>query len=123
MGSDSKSEGKRVDLAPIYELAGGDSFFVMALLGKMVKNLPESFGLMRTHLANKDYKELKAATHKAKGTFAYLGLEDIRAKYKEVEVDAMEGQNLDQLPDKVDNIIALGNEILDELKEELAKIS
>jgi len=111
-----------IDLGPLQEIAGGDNMFVAALLGKMVKQLPLSFADMEKTCAEEDWNGLKSAAHKAKSTFAYLGLEDMKGQLRDIEHNAMDGVNLDQLPGQVETSLELGNRILAKLKEELMKL-
>ncbi len=111
-----------IDLTPLREIAGDDDMFVAALLGKMVKQLPISFADMERTSREEDWPGLKAAAHKAKSTFAYLGLEDMRGKLKDIEHNAMDGVDLDKLPEMVESALELGNRILVKLKEELMKL-
>ncbi len=111
-----------IDLSPLREIAGDDDMFVAALLGKMVKQLPISFADMERTSGEEDWPGLKAAAHKAKSTFAYLGLEDMRGRLKDIENNAYDLVNLDQTPKMVEEALELGNRILVKLKEELMKL-
>ena len=115
-------EKAAIDLSNLYAIAGGDDTFVMALLSKMCKALPEAFTNMTNFCNAQDWPALKSAAHKAKSTFAYLSLDDMKNRLKEIEHDAMEGKDLDQLPGKVGAAVTNGNEILAELKAALAKL-
>lgn len=118
----SDQEGTGIDLSNLYAIAGGDDMFVMALLGKMVKQLPVSFEDMDRTCSEEDWQGLKSAAHKAKSTFAYLGLEDMKNRLKDIEHNAMDGTNLGGLPNQVEEALVVGNEILGKLKLELSKL-
>ena len=119
----SEKEGEiEIDLSNLFEIAGGDNMFVAALLGKMVKQLPISFADMERTCAEKDWPGLKSSAHKAKGTFAYLGLEDMRGRLRDIEHNAYEEVNLDEVPKQVEEALALGNEVLGQLNIELSKL-
>jgi hypothetical protein len=115
-------EEKAVDLSNLYAIAGGDDTFVMALLSKMCKALPEAFTNMTNFCAAQDWPALKSAAHKAKSTFAYLSLDDMKDRLKDIEHDAMEGRDLELLPRKVEESVQIGNAILVQLKAELVKL-
>ncbi len=115
-------EKATVDLSNLYAIAGGDDTFVMALLSKMCKALPEAFVNMDNFCVAQDWPALKSAAHKAKSTFAYLSLDDMKNQLRDIEHDAMEGRDLDLLPAKVAAAIKGGNLILDQLKAALAKL-
>ena len=120
--SDQPQQPIEIDLSPLEEIAGGDNMFVMALLGKMSKALPVAFTNMRTAMDEQDYETLRAASHKAKSTFAYLGLDEMKGMLKDIETDSRERTHLEALPDKVTESIALGERILAALKMEMAKL-
>ena len=111
-----------IDLSPLREIAGDDDMFVAAILGKMVKQLPISFADMDRTCKAAEWPELKAAAHKAKSTFAYLGLDDMKGRLKDIEHNAWDGVDLDKLPEMVETALELGNRILVKLKEELMKL-
>lgn len=112
----------KIDLSNLFAIANGDNMFVAALLGKMVKSLPESFDNMEQAVAAQDWPGLKAAAHKAKSTFAYLALEDMRNRLKDIEHNAMDEVNLDQLPGQVEEAVSRGQVIVDKLRAELAQL-
>jgi hypothetical protein len=111
-----------IDLSNLYAIADGDPAFVMALLSKMVKALPEAFINMDNFCKTEDWPALKSAAHKAKSTFAYLSLDDMRDRLKDIEHSSMELKDLDQMPTKVAEAITVGQGILAILKSELAKL-
>ena len=115
-------EQGNVDLSNLYAIAGGDEMFVMALLSKMCKALPEAFTNMDNFCAAQDWPALKSAAHKAKSTFAYLSLDDMKNRLRDIEHAAMELKDLDQLPTMVADAIAIGQGILVHLKAALAKL-
>lgn len=112
-----------VDFASLRTLAGDDDAFVMALLMKMCSALPLAFTSMQAHTDAQDWGALRAAAHKAKSTFAYLSLDDMRNRFKEIEHHASDATNLDSLPQAVEEAIAIGNKILVALNAELQRMS
>lgn len=114
-------EKATLDLSNLYAIAGGDEMFVMALLSKMCKALPDAFANLQSHCDGQDWAGLKATAHKAKSTFAYLGIEDMRDRLRDIEHSSMEGQSLERLPRMVAEAIAIGRDILAQLQAELAK--
>jgi hypothetical protein len=112
-----------VDFSNLRAIAGDDDSFVMALLMKMCKALPLAFTSMEQYVQAQEWPALKSAAHKAKSTFAYLSLDDMRDRLKAIEHQSMEGVDLDQLPRQVDEAVALGRRILAVLEAELARLS
>ncbi len=118
----SKEDKAAIDLSNLYAIADGDETFVMALLSKMCKALPLAFTNMNDFCESKDWPALKSAAHKAKSTFAYLSLNDMRDRLKNIEHGAMEGHDLDKMPQMVKEAIEIGNGVLAELQAALAKL-
>ncbi len=118
----SSEEQAPVDLSNLYAIASGDETFVMALLSKMCKALPEAFTNMDNFCKAEDWGALRAAAHKAKSTFAYLSLDDMKNRLKVIEHDAQELQDLDSMPQKVADAIVVGKEVLVHLQAALAKL-
>lgn len=111
---------QHLDFGRLKEIAGGDDTFLTMLLMKIVKALPQAFANMEAQVAAQNWLELKAAAHKAKSTFAYLDLTEMRARLQQIEHDAMEGKDLDQLPSKVEDAVRDGRVLLAELEAALA---
>lgn len=111
-----------IDLSNLYAIADGDKSFVAMLLMKMCAALPEAYTNMETSVAAQDWPTLKSAAHKAKSTFAYLGLDEMKDKLKDIEHHCMDGTNLDDLPRQVEEAVALGRRILAGLEKELAAL-
>jgi len=122
-----------IDLGPLKELAGGDESFVAMLLLKMTMALPESYGIMEQAVGDSDWETLRASSHKAKSTFAYLSLDEMKNKLRDIEHDARElldqqneGQEVTdtkELPARVADALVLGRKILAQLEAEHAKLS
>lgn len=112
----------RVNMDKLLEVAGGDTMFVGMLLGQMTNTLPEAFANLKKHLEAQDWPQLKAAAHKTKSTFAYLGLEDMRELFKQIEYSARDEEGLDELPGKINKAVTEGEEIVVELKEIIANL-
>lgn len=111
-----------IDLSNLFAIAGGDNMFVVALLGKMCKALPEAYTNMENFVAAKDWSGLKSAAHKAKSTFAYLSLDDMKNRLKDIEHNAMDGTNLDDLPRQVEEACTIGRQVLAQLQAKLAEL-
>lgn len=112
-----------VDFSNLRAIAGDDDSFVVALLMKMCKALPLAFTNMAQYVQAQDWPALKSAAHKAKSTFAYLSLDDMRDRLKAIEHQSMEGLQLESLPRQVEEAITLGQRILRVLEVELARLS
>jgi HPt (histidine-containing phosphotransfer) domain-containing protein len=112
-----------IDLSNLYAIAGGDDSFVSILLMKMCSALPVAYTNMENAVAGQDWPALKSAAHKAKSTFAYLGLDDMKNRLKDIEHNAMEGEGLDDLPQMTTDAIVLGKKILKGLEAKLAELS
>jgi HPt (histidine-containing phosphotransfer) domain-containing protein len=117
----SEEQGS-IDLSNLYAIAGDDEMFVMALLSKMCKALPEAFSNMDKFCSAQDWPGLKSTAHKAKSTFAYLSLDDMKNRLKEIEQLSMEQRDLDRLPTMVTEANAIGQKILVQLQAALAKL-
>jgi HPt (histidine-containing phosphotransfer) domain-containing protein len=77
---------------------------------------------MENFSAEGDWAGLKSAAHKAKSTFAYLSLDDMKNRLRDIEHAAMEGHDLARLPTMVAEANVLGREILVQLQAALEKL-
>jgi Hpt domain len=117
----SQEQGS-IDLSNLYAIAGNDEMFVMALLSKMCKALPEAFTNMDKFCSDQDWPGLKSTAHKAKSTFAYLSLDDMKNRLRDIEHLSTEQRDLDRLPTMVAEANAIGKGILVQLQAALNKL-
>jgi hypothetical protein len=118
------SESQYIHLENLNSITGGDPAFTLALLTKMQANIPVSFDVMEKAVVDKNWLELKAASHKSKSTFAYLDIQKLRTMLQDIEHCAMEGEKMEELPGMVAEALTLGRIVLGELNtviEELKK--
>ncbi len=112
-----------LDLSQLAESVGGDMSFVALLLMKMMANLPASITEMEEGLAGEDWERLRSAVHKVKNTLAYLGLEELKVKYKDIENDIREDKDLDTMPSRVGEAVEQARKVLELVQAEHAKIA
>ena len=111
-----------VDFSNLHAIAGGDMTFVAGLLMRMQKSLPEAFEGMEKSHSEQDWPQLKAVAHKAKSTFAYLGLDNLRDLLKDIEYAAADESNLESVPNWIEEATIKGKDVLEAINAEIARI-
>lgn len=110
------------DLSMLMNASGGQSAFVIGVVGKLIDRLPESIAELRSHAAEQNWDQVRAVAHKNKSSSAYTGSETLRDMFKELEFMAREESDLDQIPSRIDSLEAFVERVLKELKESLANL-
>lgn len=110
---------KHTDLTYLKEISNGSDTFITEMLTIYLKEMPDALSRIEMHLQNKDWKLLHAVLHKIKPSISFVGLKEIEGILREAEEYAATETNLDKLPDMIVKIIAISNEAMKELREEL----
>ena len=111
------------DLTLIYERANGDMQFLKEIIECYVIEMPVYIHEMDEYLAAKDFVEISKQAHKMKAPIALMGALSLKELYAEIELDAKQQKNMDELAKQ----IAIAKEqcliTVVELSEELKKLN
>src|SRR6185312_7853032 len=113
---------KHTDLAYLREIANGSNVFIEQMLNLFIEQVPHSLMRIDTALHNKDWQTVRATVHKIKPSTSFTGLHEIKDIIPQLEKDAAEHSNLEDIPAMVAKIKKVCNEAIPELKEELEKL-
>ena len=119
----SNGNERLTNLDFLHEISDGNMDFFKEFIQTFLDNAPESLDGMKQGLDNQDWDTVKKAAHKIRPSFNYLGLKDLEQIAKQVEKNAVEGTNLNEMPDMIDKIISTCNQAIDELQNDLRSMA
>ncbi|MCL4113177.1 UNVERIFIED_CONTAM: hypothetical protein GTU68_051194 [Idotea baltica] len=112
---------KFINLDNLRELSGGDPVFMSAILGKIVARMPNSLKELSDLLSKGEYEALKSAAHSLKSSSGYAGCEDLKDRLQKIEFLAGSGNELQRIPDLLQEAQEIGEEVIKELHIVLEK--
>lgn len=110
---------KIFDLERVRAIALGDEDFVKVLLGAYIEGLNESLKKMEIAIIDGDPKILATEAHKLKPTFGTLNNTEMEKVAFEIEVKAKNGESIDVLKPKFEELKNFIPVLVEHLEEEL----
>lgn len=108
---------EKIDLTYLETLADGSTELIVELMEIFIDQVPEFIEEMNTYYLNKDWEALSAIAHKSKSSIDIVGLKDLQAKLKQLELDAKEGLNEEAYRGIIDEFISTCNNAIIDAKE------
>ena len=125
---EKKEEPKKIcayATGPLYSLekveqeAFGNASFVQKMIKLYIKVIPKSVDELVEHSNNKNWKRVNSVAHKLKPSFDLLSVTAITNTIREIESNAKEEKNLDQIHTKVKQVEMVVKMLIPKLEEEL----
>src|ERR1019366_978025 len=105
------------DLTYLRQVSNGDNDFIKEMIEVYMQQTPEAINNLEKHLKNKDWKMLRAVTHKMKPSFSFFGLKDLYDIADSMEEYSAKEIHLELLPDMIDKVKLTCNKAMVELEE------
>jgi HPt (histidine-containing phosphotransfer) domain-containing protein len=93
------------DLTYLESMTMGSNELVIEMIKIFIDQLPEFTEGLVEHLKNKDYTALGALAHKAKSSVAVMGMNQLAADLKTLEICAKAGTDPESYPTLVDRFL------------------
>ncbi|MEM6345185.1 MAG: Hpt domain-containing protein [Bacteroidota bacterium] len=117
------SENKLVlDFDQLKMLSGDDDEFMIEILEMIADQSPDIIEKMDNLYENADFQNLGATAHLYKSTVTILGNEPMNALLKDIENTARDDQDAQALLPLMESFRSNCNDILAQVKEQLAKL-
>lgn len=107
-----------VDLEYINELSDSDPDFLKEIIGTFLRAAPESLDKLIDALESLDLHAIQFYAHKIKGTFNFLGTNQLSETFDKIELYCGEKTNIDNIRDLMVHV----NELYLKMKAELEDI-
>lgn len=105
------------DLTYLKNMSGGSSDIIKEMISIFVEQTQEYITDMQRLLDEKNYIALGKLAHKAKSSVAIMGMNDLAADLKTLELKSKDAQDVQTYPDIVNKFIMLSKQAIDELNE------
>jgi len=100
-----------------------DNEFIKDFIVLFMENMPDSIAKLKEAIGSKDWHTISQIAHKIKPSFSYLGMKDMHALSLEIETNAKQGVNLDEIPESVNKVIETSLRAIKELEFELTTLN
>ena len=97
-------EEKLYDLAQLSEVAAGSQEFIDKMVDMFLDMTPGLVERVENGVLANDWDETKAAAHKMKPSIDMMGISSLHGLIREIENDAKNRENLDEIPIKVNDL-------------------
>jgi HPt (histidine-containing phosphotransfer) domain-containing protein len=98
-------------------MSGGDSTFIKEMVELFREQVGEYASMMPDLLSKKKYLDLSKLAHKAKSSVAVMGMRDVAALLKELEILASEGKEVERYASMVGEFIEKSHAAVVELEK------
>jgi len=109
---------KHIDLTYLKELSNGSNEFIIQMITIFLKETPLAIENIEKYLNTSNWDALKAAVHKVKPSFSFMGIKELEGIVNSVEKYSETKTNLDQIPEMVSKIKTVLNAAIQELEIE-----
>ncbi|MBA3285534.1 MAG: Hpt domain-containing protein, partial [Nitrosopumilus sp.] len=109
---------KYTDLSYLKQLAKGSNEFIKQMLSIFIDQTPPAIESLEENFNKKDWVALRAAAHKMKPSFSFVGIKELEPVIKEIEECAEKESELDSLPEKISKIRQISIKAIVELEKE-----
>lgn len=113
-----------LDLSYLRDMSGDSAEFMIEMIDMFKLQTPLYITDLEQAIQAKDWEKTAGYAHKIKPTLSYVGREDARGYLQQMENNAREQKDLDQMPEaykKLNDFVQILYRQLDEAKAELEK--
>jgi len=103
-------------------MAGGNHEIIKEMIHIFIDQAQEYTRDMKKFLDEKDYLSLGKLAHKSKSSVAIMGMNDLAAELKILELLAKESKEIEKYPSMVDNFVKQCEAAITELHESDSKL-
>ncbi|MBT8220731.1 MAG: Hpt domain-containing protein [Bacteroidia bacterium] len=97
-------------------MTDGDASMKKMMLDILFEELPVDLDWLSKYHNEKDWTNLKSVCHKLKSTLSFIGNDAMTIANMQIESNAMQVQNLDEIPDLIEKLFHWYPIVLKELK-------
>jgi len=106
-----------LDLSYLKDMCGDSPEFIIEMIDIFKVQTPEYIAELQQAVNEQDWTKVAASAHKIKPTFVYVGREDAKEFMQQIENDARDRNNVDQLPAACAEVVAFTEILYKQLDE------
>ncbi len=107
------------DLTYLKNMSGGSSDIIKEMVNIFIEQTKEYIVDMQRLLNEKDYLALGKLAHKAKSSVAIMGMNDLAADLKSLELLSKDSKDVETYPQIVEKFVTLSKQAIAELAEHI----
>ena|ERR1041385_252489 len=115
-------ENKISNLDQLQSLTGGSSQLIKKFIDAFLQTAPQKLKELEQNIKEKNTTGIKAVAHASKAQFAYMGMQEIKAKFERIEHLAVESK-LGEIEKIYSEIVAQAHQGISELENVLKNLS
>ena len=109
---------KHIDLDYLKQISNGSNEFIYQMISVFIDEVPGEISNLEQHLANKDWKALRATAHKMKPSYSFMGVKELEEMVNAVEEFSDTESRQGELAGLIRSIHATTDEVIAELDQE-----
>lgn len=121
---DQKKNEEPLNLSYLRDMSGDSADFMIEMLDAFQKQTPIYMADLQNAIEAENWKATSECAHKMKPTFYYVGREDARDHMQEIERNARELKDIENIPtafEEAKSFVKILYKQLDDAREELKK--
>jgi len=118
----SETTEKSINLTFLNSMTGGNKEKIAKYINLFLQHAPGLVTQMDTNLQNSDWSGLKTTSHTLKSQFSYMGAAEAQSLALQIEKNAGEQINLEQVASQVEQVKTIFQKACAELQAELTKL-
>jgi len=117
------AKDKNIDLSYLKQLSNGSSEFINQMITIFLEQTPKAIQTMEQAVEKGDWMALRAAAHKMKPSFGFMGIKSLKELIVQLEAEAEKGSNPEGMKDKIATIKTVCEQAIQELEVEQKTLS
>ncbi len=115
-----ETSGKPYELSMLEAIAGGDNDFVVNMIRLFIDTMPVTLTDLKESQLKGDWDATGKIAHKLKSTIDSMGISSLKQEIRTLENNAKTQTAVESLPEMVDQVIAVINDCIGQLKKDYA---
>ncbi|MEX0723268.1 MAG: Hpt domain-containing protein [Gracilimonas sp.] len=112
-----------IDLSYLEDMTGGDNEVMKEMIDLLIEETPKHLEKIKGAYRDRNWTALRAEAHKVKPMFLYVGLIELNEFCKQIEENANNAQDLDDMQELIDKLESGFDDINVELKKKVKELS
>jgi CheY-like chemotaxis protein/HPt (histidine-containing phosphotransfer) domain-containing protein len=111
---------KSYDLSLVEAISGGDKEFVVRMVKLFVETIPTSLKELESSTASLQYDVVSKVAHKLKSTIDSMGIEEVKADIRTIEISAKKNENVEAIPALVAKVKTVVQRVIAEVQRDFS---
>jgi CheY-like chemotaxis protein len=114
----TQNHEKLYDLTMVKTISGGDESFVKRMVNLFIETMPPSLQELQHETKQQNWLSVSKLAHKMKATIDSMGITSLKDIIRTIESNGKKGEDLDKIPVLIEQVVAMVQVCVDQLKQE-----